>query len=308
MMRLRWRPRLAVLVLMVMMVGAGVAAQERDAAPVTDAMLQNPDPADWLNWRRTLDGWGYSPLAQIDRNNVHRLQLVWGWQMNTGTNQPHSARARRRDVSRQPGQRRAGARRGDRGSAVGVPARSRRRGRVGARPAQPLDRRLRRQGVPEHGGRAHRRARPGHRRGGVGPRGRRQRARLPLHERADRRQRQRRGRHDRLRALQGGRLLHLRPRRGDRRGTVAHLDHRPSRRPGRRFVGRFAAAVPRRGRLLDPGQLRSRDEPDLLVDLAGQAVGQRDPRDRRGRAVQQQRAGPRRRHRRAVLVLPVHPR
>ena len=73
---------------MVMTVGAGVAAQERDVAPVTDAMLQNPDPADWLNWRRTLDGWGYSPLDRIDRNNVHRLQLVWGWQMNTGANQP----------------------------------------------------------------------------------------------------------------------------------------------------------------------------------------------------------------------------
>ena len=27
-------------------------------------MLQNPDPADWLMWRRTLHGWGYSPLDQ----------------------------------------------------------------------------------------------------------------------------------------------------------------------------------------------------------------------------------------------------
>ena len=34
-------------------------AQERDFEPVTDAMLQYPDPADWLNWRRTLDGWGF---------------------------------------------------------------------------------------------------------------------------------------------------------------------------------------------------------------------------------------------------------
>ena len=51
-------------------------------------MLQDPDPADWLNWRRTLDGWGYSPLDQIHRENVHRLQLVWSWQMNTGANQP----------------------------------------------------------------------------------------------------------------------------------------------------------------------------------------------------------------------------
>src|SRR5690606_14605705 len=38
--------------------------------PVTDEMLRDPDPADWLMWRRTLDGWGYSPLDQIDRENV----------------------------------------------------------------------------------------------------------------------------------------------------------------------------------------------------------------------------------------------
>ena len=88
MMRAPWRRLPAAFVLLVIAGSAGLGAQERDVEPVTDAMLQNPDPADWLNWRRTLDGWGYSPLDQIDRNNVHRLQLVWGWQMNTGTNQP----------------------------------------------------------------------------------------------------------------------------------------------------------------------------------------------------------------------------
>ena len=46
-------------------------------APVTDAMLQNPDPEDWLMWRRTLDTWGHSPLNQINRNNVADLRLVW---------------------------------------------------------------------------------------------------------------------------------------------------------------------------------------------------------------------------------------
>ena len=45
--------------------------------PVTDAMLQNPAPGDWLMWRRTLDGWGYSPLEQINRDNVGDLRLVW---------------------------------------------------------------------------------------------------------------------------------------------------------------------------------------------------------------------------------------
>jgi len=45
--------------------------------PVTDAEIQNPDPADWLSWRRTLDSWGYSPLAQINRENVGALRMVW---------------------------------------------------------------------------------------------------------------------------------------------------------------------------------------------------------------------------------------
>jgi len=45
--------------------------------PVTDQMLQNPDPADWLMWRRTLNSWGYSPLNQVNRNNVRQLTLAW---------------------------------------------------------------------------------------------------------------------------------------------------------------------------------------------------------------------------------------
>ena len=75
----------AALIVLLGCVAAG--AQERVISPVTDEMLQNPDPADWLNWRRTLDGWGYSPLDQIDRENVHQLQLVWGWQLAPGLSQ-----------------------------------------------------------------------------------------------------------------------------------------------------------------------------------------------------------------------------
>ena len=58
-----------------------------DIRPVTDAMLQNPDPGDWLNWRRTLDGWGYSPLDEIDRTNVGQLQLAWSWGLDPGISQ-----------------------------------------------------------------------------------------------------------------------------------------------------------------------------------------------------------------------------
>ena len=60
-------------------------AQDDDFVPVTDAMLQDPDPADWLMWRRTLDGWGYSPLDSITRENVGDLRMVWTRAMTTGT-------------------------------------------------------------------------------------------------------------------------------------------------------------------------------------------------------------------------------
>jgi alcohol dehydrogenase (cytochrome c) len=33
-------------------------------APVTDAMLRNPSPGDWLTWGRTYDDLGFSPLKQ----------------------------------------------------------------------------------------------------------------------------------------------------------------------------------------------------------------------------------------------------
>ena len=66
------------------------AAQEQpsgDFTPVTDAMLQDPAPADWLMWRRTLDGWGYSPLDQVDRENVGDLRMVWSRALAGGSQQ-----------------------------------------------------------------------------------------------------------------------------------------------------------------------------------------------------------------------------
>jgi alcohol dehydrogenase (cytochrome c) len=58
-------------------VAVGRGQGQRKFVPVTDAMLQKPDPGDWLAWRRTLDGWGYSPLNQINPGNVSRLKMVW---------------------------------------------------------------------------------------------------------------------------------------------------------------------------------------------------------------------------------------
>ena len=65
------------LVLVTFNVGPGRAQSEDDFTPVTDLVLQDPSPNDWLMWRRTLDSWGYSPLDQITRENVKTLRLVW---------------------------------------------------------------------------------------------------------------------------------------------------------------------------------------------------------------------------------------
>ena len=60
-------------------------AQDDDFVPVTDTMLQNPADGDWLMWRRTLDSWGYSPLDQVNRDNVDQLRMVWTRDLAIGT-------------------------------------------------------------------------------------------------------------------------------------------------------------------------------------------------------------------------------
>ena len=56
--------------------------------PVTEAMLRNPPPGDWLHWRRTYDGWAHSPLTQINRDTVKDLKVAWTWSLNsTGVNE-----------------------------------------------------------------------------------------------------------------------------------------------------------------------------------------------------------------------------
>ena len=67
--------------------GAGLAQPAGGFTPVTDVMLQNPAPEDWLMWRRTLDSWGYSPLDQVDRENVGDLRMVWTRALHPGSQQ-----------------------------------------------------------------------------------------------------------------------------------------------------------------------------------------------------------------------------
>src|SRR5262249_54456629 len=64
--------------------GLLVTGEVKNYTPVTDAMLRNPDPGDWLMIRRNYQGWSYSPLSQITKQNVKELQLAWVWAMNDG--------------------------------------------------------------------------------------------------------------------------------------------------------------------------------------------------------------------------------
>ncbi len=54
---------------------------EREWEPITEERLLNPEDGDWLSYRRTYDVTGFSPLDQIDRDNVADLRLVWAWSM-----------------------------------------------------------------------------------------------------------------------------------------------------------------------------------------------------------------------------------
>ena len=53
---------------------------------VTDEMLQSPPDSDWLNWRRTYDAFGHSPLKQINQQNVSNLKLAWQQPLAAGAN------------------------------------------------------------------------------------------------------------------------------------------------------------------------------------------------------------------------------
>jgi alcohol dehydrogenase (cytochrome c) len=55
--------------------------------PLTDQMLRAPKPEDWLMLRGNYQGWGYSPLEQINKANVKNLQLVWARVMEPGINE-----------------------------------------------------------------------------------------------------------------------------------------------------------------------------------------------------------------------------
>ena len=68
---------------------AGWAASAADYSPVTDERLAAPEPHNWLMYRGTYDSHGYSPLRQINADNVAGLKPLWTF--STGLREGHQA-------------------------------------------------------------------------------------------------------------------------------------------------------------------------------------------------------------------------
>ncbi len=68
---------------------AARAGEVANYSPVTQQRLENPEPGNWLLYRHSYDGQGYSPLKQIDAGNVKSLVPVWTF--STGVNEGHEA-------------------------------------------------------------------------------------------------------------------------------------------------------------------------------------------------------------------------
>src|SRR4030088_3072005 len=60
-------------------------AQTQSFTPVTDQVLANPDPGDWLMLNRTFDQQRYSPLDQVNKSNVGQLRMAWARGLPAGT-------------------------------------------------------------------------------------------------------------------------------------------------------------------------------------------------------------------------------
>jgi alcohol dehydrogenase (cytochrome c) len=78
-------------IILSMLLVTGIATtgwgQTTGFAPVTQQMLENPDPADWLMLSRTYDEQRYSPLDQVNSQNVGSLRMAWTRGLATGTQQ-----------------------------------------------------------------------------------------------------------------------------------------------------------------------------------------------------------------------------
>jgi alcohol dehydrogenase (cytochrome c) len=61
--------------------------QTNNFVSVTDEILKNPSPNDWLMFSRTYDAQRFSPLKQINKQNVGQLRVAWMKEMGDSGSQ-----------------------------------------------------------------------------------------------------------------------------------------------------------------------------------------------------------------------------
>jgi alcohol dehydrogenase (cytochrome c) len=81
--------QIAIIALLSALPALAAAQEPPPYQPVTDERLLNPEPGNWLMYRRTYDSWGYSPLDQINTKNVTKLVPVWTF--STGVEEGHQS-------------------------------------------------------------------------------------------------------------------------------------------------------------------------------------------------------------------------
>src|SRR5450756_179336 len=69
----------------VSLIALGTGATGQTFAPVTEEVLANPDPSDWLMLNRTFDEQRFSPLNQVNNANVGQLRMAWARGLPNGT-------------------------------------------------------------------------------------------------------------------------------------------------------------------------------------------------------------------------------
>jgi alcohol dehydrogenase (cytochrome c) len=77
-------PIVLILLVLIEILTPSASAQVKNFTPVTREMLLNPSPNDWLMMSRTYDEQRFSPLNQINRQNVRQLQMAWSRGMSPG--------------------------------------------------------------------------------------------------------------------------------------------------------------------------------------------------------------------------------
>jgi alcohol dehydrogenase (cytochrome c) len=77
--------KISIVLISVLLASVLLAAQVKNFVPVTDQMLLNPSPDDWLMFSRTYDAQRFSPLNQVNKQNVNQLGMAWSRGLGAGT-------------------------------------------------------------------------------------------------------------------------------------------------------------------------------------------------------------------------------